>query len=55
MLARYVYDTSSIQDSLLQPKQESAVDRVARLMTSVNAAAAVLSPPTPNVEPSSRL
>ncbi|KAK0750489.1 hypothetical protein B0T18DRAFT_323977, partial [Schizothecium vesticola] len=51
MLESYIYDTSSVQDSLLQPAQESAMDRVARLMASVNATARVLSTsstPAPN-------
>ncbi|KAH6854095.1 hypothetical protein B0I37DRAFT_361075 [Chaetomium sp. MPI-CAGE-AT-0009] len=55
-LSRYIYDTSSVQERLLQPVQKPATDRLAALTASVNASMAALSSTsTPDVGSSSRL
>ncbi|EAQ92966.1 predicted protein [Chaetomium globosum CBS 148.51] len=54
-LSKYIYDTSSVQDKLLQPMQKPAADRLAELTASINASMAVLSTSTPSVGSNSRL
>ncbi|KAK4450405.1 hypothetical protein QBC34DRAFT_379117 [Podospora aff. communis PSN243] len=55
MLGAYLYDTSSIQDRLLQPQTESAAQRVARLERLLSTTASILPTSTNSGSSGSRL
>ncbi|KAK0610863.1 hypothetical protein B0T14DRAFT_529219 [Immersiella caudata] len=56
MLGAYLYDTSSIQDRLMQPQPEPEAQRVARLERFLSATASILPTKTATTSfPASRL